>query len=171
MCDDLAMLRSVEISAALGGTMRGDGFHNLHWQRKIELTLDCFVCERTDRTTSLEWGAERAVCSSDTEHGSHFTAARIAAFDYTSEAEQLILHTRVDYWWAPFQDAKRNRPALPIGSAPWVRLHMGYYCPEHRQGGECSTQTNLVRPVTTRCRYCEAAVAVSMESPVIRLLV
>ncbi len=165
------MLRSVEISATLRGTNGEGGFHNLHWQRKIELTLDRFICERTDRTTQLEWGAERAVCSGDSKRAPHFAAARITAFDYTSEAEQLALRARVDYWWAPFQDAKRDRPAMPISRSPWTRLYIGYYCGENSQAGESCLQTNVVRPDKTCCKHCDAVVAVSAESPTIRLLV
>ena len=164
------MLRSVEISAVLTEANREGGFHNLHWQRKVELSLDCFVCERTDRTTQLEWGAERAVCSGDSERGPHFAAARISAFDYTSRAEQLSLRARVDYWWAPFRDAKRDRPALPITRSPWTRLHIGYYCGEHSESGQGCLQTNHERPANL-LQACDAMVAVSAEAPTIRLLV
>lgn len=44
--DDRAVLRSVEISAELTGPLHGEGFHNLHWDKRLEFSLDCFICGR-----------------------------------------------------------------------------------------------------------------------------
>jgi hypothetical protein len=164
------MLRSVEITAVLSGPGDKDHLSRLYWQRQIELSLDCFVCERVDRTTFLEWGAERAICTADEKHGRHFTAARIASFDVTSERESSVLRSIVDFWWAPFEDAKRGTRALPLGKAPWVRLHFGYYCPFKGESGKGSIQTNLVRPCVVGCMHCETEIANSAEAPTVRLL-
>jgi hypothetical protein len=164
------MLRSVEVTADLVGPMHGEGFHNLHWQGRLAVNLDCFICERTDRTTFLERAEERAVCSSDDQDGKHFTAARIAAFDSTSEDERLRLRAVIDFWWTPFRDSKYDRPAIALTRAPWVRLHLGSYCREHGESGETSIQSNMVRPVDLGCRHCGALMATSAEAPMIRLL-
>ncbi|BCJ68287.1 hypothetical protein GCM10009779_57180 [Polymorphospora rubra] len=145
-------------------------FHNLHWRSKLALSLDCFVCERTGRTTLFELGAERAVCSGIREAGEHYTAGRIAAFDHTSERDRTTLRAVVDYWWAPFHDAKRDRPAHALTHAPWVQHYLGYYCPEQNQSGEFHTQTNLVRPQSATCPHCSAPIAQSHEAPQLRLL-
>jgi hypothetical protein len=118
----------------------------------------------------FEWGAERAVCTSDEQDGRHFTAARIAAFDSTVEDERLGLRAVVDYWWAPFHHAKRDVRALPLSESPWVRLKFGYFCPQSKDSGEDSTQSNLVRPAGTRCRHCGELAATSAEAPRVRLL-
>ncbi|MDG4858697.1 hypothetical protein P8605_11130 [Streptomyces sp. T-3] len=35
----------MEITAELADRVgSGDAFHNLHWQRKVEFSLDCFIC-------------------------------------------------------------------------------------------------------------------------------
>jgi hypothetical protein len=163
------MLRSVEITAALA--ISDVPFHNLHWKSEIELNLDCFICQRTDRTASVKHGAEHGTCSGDRKTGQHPTAARISAFDYTSERERTILRTVVDYWWAPFHDTKRDRPSLALTRAPWVRLHLGYLCPEPAQSGTSSTQSNLVRPQTDTCEHCAAPIAHSYDAPRIQLLI
>jgi hypothetical protein len=165
------MLRSVEIRAVLTGVAHGrELFHNVHFLETAELSLDCFICQRTRRTTILEAGAEQALCTSDEEHGRHPTSARIAAFDTTTEDTQLALRAIIDYWWAPFHDAKRDTQASAISDTPWVRLHFGSSCPRHSQADKHSTQTNLVRPVTTHCRHCHTAIATSNEAPSIRSL-
>ena len=70
------MLRSLEITAVLSGLEKVHR-DRLFWKPAIQLSLDCFVCERVGRTTSLERGAERAVCWSG-RNEQHFTAARKA---------------------------------------------------------------------------------------------
>lgn len=167
VCDDRAMLRSLEISAVLSGL---EEVHRdrLFWERTIELSLDCFVCERVGRTTVLKWGAERAVCMSGRDEH-HFAAARIVAFDVTSQDDRLVLKSVVDFWWAPFQDAKRGGPATPLSS--WVRLHYGCYCPHKEASGKGSIQTNVRRPGSVYCGECETVIAADAEVPSIRLLV
>ncbi|MFG2662561.1 hypothetical protein [Streptomyces sp. NPDC048425] len=164
------MLRSVEITAELTNSLRGESFHNLHWQKKLELSLDCFICQRTGRTTSFQYGQEYALCSADSEHPEHPTAARIAAFDITDEQERTALQDTVDYWWAPFHDAKRNQAAAALSLTPWVRLYLGYYCPQARQSGTFSIQTNMIRPVRDSCGHCDQPLATSKDAPAIRLL-
>lgn len=168
--DDRAVLRSVEITAELAVPARDESFHNLHWQKGLELSLDCFVCRRTRRTTSFQHGQEHALCSADDEHPEHPSPARIAAFDVTNERERTSLRAVVDYWWAPFHDTKGGRAATALSLTPWVRLHLGYYCPQAQESGTFSTQTNLVRPVHDTCAHCTHPLATSKNAPCIRLL-
>lgn len=161
------MLRSLEISAVLSGLEKAHR-DRLSWERTIELSLDCFVCERVDRTTVLKWGAERAVCVSGRDD-QHFTAARIAAFDVTSEEDRLMVKSVVDFWWAPFHDAKRGNPATPVSR--WVRLHYGRFCPHKESSGKGSIQTNVQRPGPVHCGECKTRIATDAEAPSIRLLV
>ncbi|MEU0187473.1 hypothetical protein ABZ312_40970 [Streptomyces sp. NPDC006207] len=164
------MLRSVEITTELAGSFQGEGFHSLHWQKKLELSLDCFICERTGRTTLFQHGEEQATCSSDRERPQHPIAARIASFDVTAERERLALRSIVDYWWAPFHDIKRAQPASALTDAPWVRLYGGYYCPQSQLPGSFSVQTNMVRPVRQTCDHCAQPLSISALSPSVRLL-
>lgn len=159
------MLCSLEITAALA--VPPSRTHILHWRPRLELTLDCFICRRTGRTTVFDLGPERALCLGDSEP--HDTAARIAAFDYTTEKERTTLHAVVDYWWAPFTDTKRDREGNALTRAPWVRLAVGYSCSGLDQGGEFSLQTNQIRPALAECARCSATVATSEEAPRIRL--
>lgn len=164
------MLRSIEVTAELVGLRHGDGFHNVHWQGRLAMSLDCFICERTARTTHLERAAERALCSSDEQRGKHFTAASIAAFDPTTGHDRLRLRAVMDFWWTPFTDSQHDRPSTALTRAPWVRLHLGSYCPRHQESGETTIQSNLVRPVYLVCGHCGELMATSLEAPMIRLL-
>ncbi len=138
----------------------------------MELSLDCFVCERQGRTMFLEWGAERARCTADEQHGRHFAPARIAGFDSTIEDEQVSMRAVVEYWWTPFHDAKRDVDARPLNESPRVRLKFGYVCTQrddHQVWGS-TTQTNIIRPASTKCRHCTEVAATSLEAPMIRLV-
>ncbi|MHC3474218.1 hypothetical protein ACYF6T_36730 [Streptomyces sp. 7R007] len=164
------MLRTAEITAELTGRLDGDDFHNLHWRSKVEFTVDCFICERTDRTTIFERGAERALCSGSSGFKSHYTAGRIAAYDTTTGSGRLALRALVDFWWAPFEDAKDGKRGLAPTSHPWVRLHLGYYCPRTKESGADFLQTNVVRPYALRCAHCESVLATDTTASAIRLL-
>jgi hypothetical protein len=163
------VLRTVEITAELTVPLRGEVFHNLHWQKKLDLSLDCFICKRTGRTTHLRYGEECAVCSGS-QRAEHPAAGRVAAFDVTDERERTALRTVVDYWWAPFHDIKRDEPAAALTRAPWVRLYLGYRCPESQQAEAFSIQSNMVRPVSQTCTHCAHPLATSAQSPNIRLM-
>jgi hypothetical protein len=166
LCQDRAVLCSLEITAAV--TVAGSRFHNVHWRPRLELSLDCFICQRTGRTTVFGLGQERALCSGDSEP--HDTPARIAAFDHTSEKERTVLRAVIDYWWAPFVDAKRDREGATLPRTPWVRLALGYLCPDQQSSGEFAIQSNLVRPYAATCSRCSEAIGTSEEAPRIRLL-
>lgn len=165
------MLRTAEITTELTGSLDGDDSHQLHWDSKLEFSVDCFICERTGRTTVYERGAERALCSgSRSGMRSHYTAGRIAAYDTTSGAERLALRALVDFWWAPFEDRRDNRRGMAPTSHPWVRLNLRYHCPKTKKSGTDSTQTNLVRPRELRCAHCASPMATDAAAPAIRLL-
>jgi hypothetical protein len=164
------MLLSVEIRARITGLTQARPSHLVHWLEPMELSLDCCICERADRTVVLKQGEERAVCTSDEKHGRHPAPARITAFDTTTLATELALRAVVAYWWAPFHDAKRDVDATTVSTVPWVRLALGYFCPEHKEGGKASIQSNMVRPVTLACASCSETIAVSDEAPTIQSL-
>ncbi|MET8131396.1 hypothetical protein [Streptomyces sp. NPDC005251] len=162
------MLRTAEITAELTGPEKS---HQLYWRSQLEFSLDCFICERTGRTTVFERGAEQALCSgSRSGFKRHHTAARIAGFDTTSGRERLAVRALVDFWWAPFSDTRDGRKAAAPTSHPWVRLHLAYHCPEAKESGTGSIQTNLVRPYRLTCKHCDRLLGVDTETPAVRLL-
>ncbi|MFI7607226.1 hypothetical protein ACIBTV_19085 [Micromonospora sp. NPDC049366] len=162
------MLRSIEITTVV--VLTQSPFHNPHWGDTLELSLDCFICQRGGRTTTVVLGAERAVCSGDDRTPEHYTAARIAAFDHTRERGRSSLRAVVDHWWAPFHDAKRDQPATALTRTPWVRLHLGYHCPDQQKSGRFHIQTNEIRPVSSSCEHCAVPLVESREAPGIRSL-
>jgi hypothetical protein len=162
----MASRAALEITATLSG-LENAHRDRVSWESTIELSLDCFVCERVGRTTALQLGEERAVCFSRRDY-KHFAAARISSFDVTSQNDRLALRSVVDFWWAPFQDAKRGGQATPLSN--WVRMHYRCYCPHKETSGKGSIQTNVRRPSPLYCGECKAEIGVDAEVPSIRLL-
>ena len=160
------MLRTLEITATIA--LAEAPFHNLYFGHGLELSLDCFICERLGRTTFLTVGDERAVCTGDREHGGrHFVAARVAGFDVLSGQDRKTLHAVVQQWWAPFHDGKRKQSSKPVGPG-WVRLDLRYLCPEgDRKSGSTSIQSNTARPHSLTCEHCDTVLARSEEVPTI----
>ncbi|MFI8105448.1 hypothetical protein [Streptomyces sp. NPDC086023] len=162
------MLRSLEIAVELTDRPSTGPFHNVHWQKRVEVSLDCFICERTGRTTSLSYGEEPGVCTGN-RRTAHPAPARISGFDVTQGRDTLALRLLVDRWWAPFHDAKRDQAGTALTN--WVRLYAGYYCPESQQAGTFSIQSNAIRPRNIVCTHCTEPLATEVQSPAIRLLV
>ena len=44
--------------------------HHVRWAKTMEMRLDCFLCERSGRTTWLELGAEAGTCSGSRQESS-----------------------------------------------------------------------------------------------------
>lgn len=84
--------------------------------------------------------------------------------------DRTTLHAVIDYWRAPFRDARDRRAGVALTRSPWIRLNLGYHCPHQARSGNFSTQTNLVRPVASSCTHCSAHLARSEEAPRVRLL-
>ena len=163
------VLRTVEITAAL--VVEDASGHNVHWRPKLQLSLDCFICQRIDRTTTFRLGVERAVCAGDSRMPEHYTAAAVTGFDETQRHDDLTLRTVVDYWWSPFDDEMRGVPGTGVLLSSWVRLFVGYRCPRQRESAEHTTQTNLTRPATEACRFCSTPLTRSDQAPHLRMLI
>ena len=164
------MLRSVEITAEVAGTAQGNVLHNLHWQERIEIDLDCFLCERTARTTVFEWGASAALCTAHSADARHRTAARLERLNRDAKAERRSLTAVVDCWWSPFHDEVADAAAAPLSPETPIRLTLGYFCRRNHRSGVGVVCTGMTAPATVQCEYCEATMATVATPPVVRLL-
>lgn len=173
------MLRSVEVLAEVAGTAQGNVLHNLHWQQRLELDLDCFVCERTERTTVFSWGEPAAVCTGlhvadgptdDASEAAHRTAARLERLQCDARAERRLLRAVIDCWWSPFHDDVAAADAAPLSDETPLRLALGYFCRRNHRSGVGVVSSALTTPWTVECQYCEAPMATVTTAPTVRLL-
>jgi len=111
----------------------------------LELSLDCFICGRTHRTVGLRDGAEEAICT-PTKHP--FPAKILDKRSDVGERMATLFY-RVEYWFAPFEDLKRKRPAAELPR--WSRVHFEMACPRCGERRARSVQNNIVRPWTCVC--------------------
>ena len=164
------MLRSVEITAEVAGTAQGNVLHNLHWQERIEIDLDCFWCERTARTTVFEWGAPAALCTAHADDAHHRTSARLEKLNRDARAERRILTALVDCWWSPFHDEVADAAAQPLSPQTPIRLALGYFCRRNHRSGVGVIETGMAAPTTLECQYCDVTMATVEAAPTVRLL-
>lgn len=111
----------------------------------LELSLNCFVCERTRRTVFLRVGEETGICTPT----KHLFPAKILTKETLSETKSVELNYQVEYWFAPFVDRKYKESAQDI--LTWSRVHFHITCPKCGEAKTLSVQNNTVRPWICYC--------------------
>lgn len=164
------MLRTVEITAEVAGTAQGNVLHNLHWQQRIEIDLDCFLCERVARPTLFEWGDTAAVCTAHDDDARHRTSARLEHLACDARAENRALRAVVGCWWSPFHDEVADVAAEPLGATTPLRLTLGYFCRRNHRSGVEVVRPDTATPLVVQCAYCEVPMATLASAPTVRLL-
>ncbi len=164
------VLRSVEITAEVTGTAQGNVLHNLHWQQRLEIDLDCFWCERTARPTVFEWGDTAALCTAHAEDARHRTSARLEHLSCAARAEQRVLRAVVGCWWSPFHDKVADAAATPLDLDTPVRLALGYFCRRNHRSGVAVVGPDTPTPYTVQCEFCDVTMATLPSAPNVRLL-
>jgi hypothetical protein len=164
------VLRSVEIHAEVTGSAQGNLLHNLRWLRRFELTLDCYQCELTGRTTVFESGRTTAICTAGHEDDQHRTSARIETLECGAKAERQVLRAVLESWWTPFKTDGGDSKAQPLGPETPIRLALAYFCRRDHRSANFLVQTGMDMPTTLECQYCGIVMATMSEPPSIRLL-
>jgi hypothetical protein len=171
---DHSVLRSVEINAEITCSAQGNLLHNLHWQKRFEVTLDCYVCELTDRTTVFEPGQTTAICAAGKVAGKkddqHRTSARIETLECGAKAERQVLRAVVESWWTTFRTEDRDTKPQPLSPESEIRLALAYFCRRQHRSGNILVQTGIDTPKTIECPYCGMVMGTMSEPPSIRLL-
>lgn len=111
----------------------------------LELSLNCFVCERTQRVVILKAGEETGICTPT----KHRFPAKILAKETVRRAKSAELNYRVEYWFAPVVDSEYKESAENI--LKWGRVYFQITCPECGKAKTLSIQNNTVRPWTCYC--------------------
>lgn len=163
------MLSHVEITVRVAVTPAA----HFVWSNRLELTHDCFVCQRTGRTVQLRHGLPHALCAEQ----EHPAPLRVTAFDSTDHGPERRLRCRITSWWAPFTDqAEPAVQASELTAEPWVGLNYRVGCHPCRDNGvddwlgiERALHTGLTWPVTTSCPRCATDLVTITDPPEITL--
>ena len=124
----------------------------------IELSADCFICQRTNRTLMLEYGEDHAKCIKR----NHLLPAKITEIEAIKNKVKYFVE--LDY--CEFKDKKYYITSTSI--IKWARVHFKITCLNCNDKLDSSTQSNLVRPRTFYCRCGQLLYTENDAMPVIK---
>ena len=156
------------------------------------------MCRRTGRTVRLRQGDEVGRCVSARKPSDlvppgvhsfeevsfvHLAPIQLTGFGVGQRRSQdrdvHTLRCRMRYWWAPFDDAKDQKPAQTLTRYPWVRFDYGLGCRSCHQAGHSdalstpgrhSIGSNTVWPIVMTCPTCELELLTADSGPTITLV-
>ncbi len=111
----------------------------------LELSLNCFICERSRRTIILNANKQSGICTPT----KHLFPSKILEKEVCGNSNSIEIKYKVEYWFAPFVDKKYNEMAQDI--LKWGRVHFYVTCPKCGEEKKSSIQNNIVRPWTCFC--------------------
>ena len=124
----------------------------------IELSADCFVCQKTNRTLMLEYGEDHAKCIK----GKHLLPAKIIEIEAIKNKVKYF----VEIGYSEF--IEKGYSITSESTIKWARVHFKITCPNCNYEIESSTQNNLVRPRKYYCRCGQLLYIENDEMPVIK---
>ena len=134
---------SVEIEPQKGAAVEFDSY--------VELSADCFVCRKTNRTFILKYGEDHAKCIK----GNHLLPAKIIEIETMKDKVKYFVE--LDY--SEFEEKKYNITSANV--IKWSRVHFNITCPNCNDKVESSTQNNRIRP---RKFYCQCGQLLYIEN-------
>jgi hypothetical protein len=137
------MLRTVKVSArfafAQGATVT--------FSDTLEVSLDCCVCHRCWRTVIFQLGGIDGKCTPT----SHSFPGKLVAKDVGREGLEAFVAYLIEYQFEPFEDVKYP-DRIPAELPTWGRVGFEVICPRCGEVSWQSTQNNIVRPWTQKCK-------------------
>jgi uncharacterized protein (TIGR02996 family) len=126
----------------------------------LEVSLDCCVCRRCHRTVVFQGDCTNGRCTPTNHLFPGYLLRKDEPVGSSASVRFLVA-----YRYEPFVDAKYTS-RQPRGVTTWARVYFSVVCPACGESVRDSTQTNLVRPWTCRCR-CGAVVYEDREMPML----
>ena len=124
----------------------------------VEISVDCFICQRNHRTIGLKYGEDNAKCFKE----KHTYPAKITDMKLTeSKAEYYV-----EYEYNEFED-RRNKTQSD-GIIKWARVYFKIKCPNCGKEIDCSTQNNISRPWSRICNCGQLLYTEKIEMPIIK---
>lgn len=122
------------------------------FDRKLEVSLDCHVCQRRCRTVIFRSGETHGICTPT----KHDFPGRILNVESRVEGSAQVAVFVFEYEHEPFRDAKypdeRRYGTMGLGAPTWARVSFDVTCPACRKRSQHSTQNNIVRPWQCLCK-------------------
>jgi len=112
---------------------------------KVEISIPCFICVRTDRTVILNLGQDEGICAKQ----KHSIRGRLLEKKIEQNGGIASVTYRLEYVFKPFIDLKYGHPASPLPT--WARVEFKVRCSKCGLVVESGTQSNISRPWEKRC--------------------
>ena len=124
----------------------------------VELSADCYICQKTNRTLILAYGEDHARCIKE----NHLLPAKITEI----EAKENKVKYFIELDYHEFKEKKYGITSTNI--IKWARVHFNIICPNCNDKIESSTQNNRVRPRNFYCQCGQLLYIENDEMPVIK---
>jgi hypothetical protein len=137
------------VAVAVHASFAFNGVVQIQFANRLELSLDCAICQKKWRTVVLSSTDRESFCT-PTHHP--FPARIVDQKVFTDRGVTEVVYT-VEYEFFPFEDSREKWRHDPIAHAmpSWGRVHFDLTCPRCGRVSKRSTQTNIVRPWTAYC--------------------
>lgn len=127
----------------------------------IEISMDCFICQRKLRTIILKHGEEKARCIKK----NHVYPAKIVELKRTENKVEY----HVEYDYRQFEDERNKMPS--DDNIKWARVYFKIECPNCNKQKDCSVQTNTIRPWSCYCKCGQLLYTEQDEMPIIKKII
>jgi hypothetical protein len=128
---------------------------------KLEVSIDCFQCQRKRRTVIFKVGDKLGVCTPT----NHSFNGQITENSFQHSGNTFSARYEITYEYEEFTDKKypddMNYYGLSKGIPTWARVNFLVKCPKCNRTRESSTQNNIVRPFS---QYCDCGFILYSES-------
>ena len=135
------------------------------FSNKLEVSLDCFQCQRKRRTVIFKVGDKLAVCTPT----NHAFNGQITENSFQHSDNTFFARYEIAYEYEEFTDKKypnnMNYYGLSKGLPTWARVNFLAKCPQCKRTKEASTQNNIVRPFSESCDCGFILYSESIEMP------
>lgn len=164
------MRREAEILAVLDLAQRATP----EFSGTLEVSLDCWHCQRTRRTGTFVLGENFGRCSPGSarhREAPHppFPGHLLSLDPVHREGRVTGASYKLEYETAPFDDVKYGTKARPwSGNPTWARVSFTVRCAACGEICNTSTQNNLVRPREQGCKCGAALFVETRELPIFR---
>lgn len=135
--------------------------------KTTEVSLDCHICQRTDRTIIFERNKTPICMKTGHEIGGSLApgtktfSASTSHGGLDNNAKKVTIVYPVTFDYQPFTDQKSGIPASP--TAHWGRVYFSLKCPVCHAATKFSTQSNVARPAEFHCEKCGHLLALDTE--------
>jgi len=121
------------------------------FEQKLEVSLDCYVCRRRDRTVVFRADEAAGICTPTR----HPFPGRMLSFESGTQGNTHVASISFEYDYERFGDAKypdeQRYIAFEPGAPSWARVSFEVTCPACERRSGHSTQNNIVRPWRCAC--------------------